>query len=324
MSFNIDLFYDYEQKIKDATGRNALDEVETVRTELYQTFPTSFPDANIVTNVLNTYFSEELFDLLVNHEFGVDGLMEISANFVEKNKKYLEELWDISLRNVDVFFLDADFRIAEGWALPCKEDEHYIVLPNSLENSFLSDDLIIHELGHTVEFYFRRQDMNENRIISHKILSEAIAHYGQFKYLSTQSLEKRVSVLGSILHIAPLLEIIKYCHDTQSSEWEVDEVVNSDYFKILRKFYSIEKLKFLIEPYQKQSVSELYYYHVEPRLGAVLALSLLDNQEAIRSLCFAEKNKNVKDILEDLGLSSDQLLDFRNADTLLKKFIYQS
>lgn len=324
MSFNIDLFYNYEQKMKDATRRNALDEVETIRTEFYQAFPMSFPNADIVTNVLNSYFSEELFDLFVNHGFCNNGLKEINLNFVEKNKKYLEELWNISLKNVDVFFLDADFRAAEGWASPCKESEHYIVLPSNLETSFLSDDLIIHELGHTVEFYFRRQDINEHRIISHKILSEAIAHYGQFKYLSTQSFEKRISVLGSILHIAPLLEIIKYCHDMHSSEWEIDEVVNSDYFKILRKFYSIEKLKFLIEPYQKQSVIELYYYHVEPRLGAVLALSLLDNQEVIRSLCFAEKNKSVKDILDDLGLSSDQLLDFRNADTLLKKFLYQN
>ena len=55
-----------------------------------------------------------------------------------------------------------------------------------------------------------------------------------------------------------------------------------------------------------------------------MALSLQDNQEVIKSLCLAESNKDIKTILDDLGLNSEELLDFRRSDEILKKFIFQN
>ena len=174
------------------------------------------------------------------------------------------------------------------------------------------------------EFYFRRKDVNNNRLASHKILSETIAHYGQFQYLATQNMEKRVSVLGSIVAIAIPLEIVKYCLEHNIQHWNINDIVFSENFKTLRKFYSIEKLEYLIQGYKNLSIAEIYHFHVEPRLGAILALSLQDNQEVIKSLCLAESNKDIKTILDDLGLNSEELLDFRRSDEILKKFIFQN
>lgn len=320
----IDLVYSYEQKMKNAVLQKDMNRFEEISNEASANAYGTFPDAGITQNGLNTYFSEDLFDLLVNGNFDVSGLKEIDKDFIKNNKKYVEYQLDIDLSNVDVFFLDDSFRTAEGWAMPCKVDEHYVVLPIDLENNFLSEDLIIHELGHTAEFCIRRKNMNENRITTHKILSETIAHYSQFKYLSTKSLDKRISVLGSILQVAPLLEIVRYCLENKTQEWESEVVVQSTNFETLRKFYSIEKLLYLVEPYKEKSISEIYYLAVEPRLGAILALSLLDNKDAIKALCLAETNKSVKTILDELGLDSDELLDFSKADKILKKFIFQN
>ncbi|WP_312318687.1 hypothetical protein [Acinetobacter variabilis] len=320
----VELLYSYEQQMKDASRRNALDEVEIIRAKIPQEIPIDYPQSNIFQNVLNTYFSEDLFDLLVNKGYNSEGLKEISIYFIEKNKSFLENLWDISLKDVDVFFLDDEFRLAEGRASSCKENEHYIILPKNLETCFLSDDLIIHELGHTVEYYFRRKDINNNRLASHRILSETIAHYGQFHYLATQNIEKRVSVLGSIVAIAIPLEIVKYCLEHNIQHWNTNDIIFSQNFKTLRKFYSIEKLEYLIQGYKNLSIAQIYHFHVEPRLGAILALSLQDNQEAIKSLCLAESNKDIKTILEDLGLNSEELLDFQRSDEILKKFIFQN
>ena len=117
---------------------------------------------------------------------------------------------------------------------------------------------------------------------------------------------------------------MKYCLEHNIQHWNTNDIIFSQNFKTLRKFYSIEKLEYLIQGYKNLSIAQIYHFHVEPRLGAILALSLQDNQEAIKSLCLAESNKDIKTILEDLGLNSEELLDFQRSDEILKKFIFQN
>lgn len=57
----VELLYSYEQQMKDASRRNALDEVEIIRAKIPQEIPIDYPQSNIFQNVLNTYFSEDLF-----------------------------------------------------------------------------------------------------------------------------------------------------------------------------------------------------------------------------------------------------------------------
>lgn len=320
----IESFYFYEQKMKNAIKKNDTAEFEKIRYEAGANIVVTSANTEITRNVLNTYFSEDLFHLLTCGKYNIDGIKEIDKEFIENNKKYVEGELDVSLSNVEILFLNGDFKTAEAWCMSCKADEHYVVLPTDLENNFLSDDLLIHELGHTAEFCIRRSNIREDRLINHRILSEAIAHYSQFKYLSNQNIGDRVSAVGSILQIAPLLEIVKYCLNNRIKEWSIDEVIKSTNFDIFRNIYSYESIFNMIKPYTGSDINYLYHSVIEPRLGAILALSLLDNKDAIKSLCLADTGKSVKNILDDLGLDSDKLLDFSKADEILKRFIFQS
>jgi len=320
----INLFYSYEEKMKNAIRRSNMAEFEKIRHEAGANIETTLANTEIWQNILQTYFSEDLFNLYLEHNFEASRINEIETNFIERNKKYVEDQLDVDLSNVDIFYLDDSFVTAEGWAMSCKTDEHYVCLPVNLKNNFLSDDLLIHELGHTAEFCIRRNDVNEERLINHKIISETIAHYSQFKYLSTQNRNKRISVIGSILYIAPFLEIFKYCISNNTKNWYSDRAIEAKNFEGLKKHYSVTELFSIIKPYEGTNIYDLYSLVIEPRLGAILALSLLDNKNAIKSLCLADTNKNIKSILDDIGLDSDQLLDFSKADEILKRFIFQS
>lgn len=317
--------YSVEEKLKNAIKQNDIAKYEEIQRKYSGSLKLHSASTNITENVLNTYFSEDLYDLLVHGNYDTSGFEKIDEGVIESYRKYVEKELDVDLSKVDIFFIDDYFETSDGWAMPCKENEHYIVLGADLKTNFLSDDIVIHELGHTAEFCIRRNNLEgEAKLANYKIISETVAHYSQFKYLTTQSLDKRVSVLASIVQIAPLLEIIKYCLSYRVKNWSIDGVVNSENFKTLRKFYSREKLSFMIRPYSSMDIGSLYHIVVEPRLGSILALSLLNNKDAIKSLCLADTNKSLKVIFEDLGLNSNKLLDFSKADEILKRFIFQS
>ena len=77
----------------------------------------------------------------------------------------------------------------------------------------------------------------------------------------------------------------------------------------------------ILMPFNGKPFWYLYYTYVEPRMGFVLALKLFNNKEAILKLTTEKQDRPLKETLDSLGLNGEQLMDFTEADALIKKFI---
>lgn len=279
------------------------------------------PQSEAFNYVINTYISKELLQRV--HASNMHLIPPLARQRVPACVTYVENLLDTDLKSVEIIFTEGDFNQAEGKAQPCADSEHFVILPYP-EQDFTSEELLVHELGHTVEYMRRRPTEEYGYDSSHRLFSEAIAHFPQFHYLTDHGTpEQRVSVIASLLRDFMILKALQAMLEISEDSGTLDlrqaltQEPMSDFLNVYGKVNVIQVLK----PFDGAPFWQLYYQYVEPRMGFVLALKLFNNKEAILKLTTVKQDRPLKETLDDLGLNGEELMDFTQADALLNKFI---
>ena len=320
-----DELYRIEEVRREAALRgdfNKVDEINRsldIRTKHLPHF--QFRDSKIEKEIDKAYLSKELLQL--GDSLGSADEGKPPNEDITQYKRFVQNLLDVDLSNVTVAHVPNDYSKAEGQAITCGEDRHIVILPPKGE-AFLSADLLVHELGHTGEFTLRRQNNEVNHFVNHKIFNETIAHFCQFRYLKEYGTRvEKISALNSIIPAYMLLKARIAANDMkiQPHTVQTDRLVNHKDFGDFRKVYTTPGLKRSLSTYEGESLFILYHVEIAARFGAVLALKLLNEPEAIKKLCVAPTDKTVRDTLTSLKLRADKLLDFSKADDLFKRFI---
>ncbi len=282
---------------------------------------TAFPDSQAISDIFETKISQDVIAAI----FRTD-LNEVSAEIDGKEDEfrlYVEELLNVDLSKVKIARVKDDCTHAEGSALPCGPTDHMILLP-PIGADFVSPDLLIHERGHAAEFTLRRASNDIEMLRSHRLFSEAVAHYCQYKYLLEFGTKaQRIGVMGSVTKDHLLLRALRANHNLPDSPkvLHVSRIIDHEYLAEYRAVYSREELMYLFSDYDGQPFTVLYIMIAEARMGAVLALQLIDNGAAIRELCLMKTDGTVREMLDRLNLNTDELMDFSKADELIRKFI---
>lgn len=236
---------------------------------------------------------------------------------------YVENYLETDLNSVEIIFTEGDFNQAEGRAQPCADSEHYVILPFP-EQGFTSEELLVHELGHAVEYMRRRPSEEYGYVSSHKLFSEAIAHFVQFHYLTDHGTrEQRVAVFGSVMRDYMIMKALQAAYEITEDYRSLDvrQAITHEIMSDLVSVYGRTLTLDILMPYNGLPLWPLYYNLVEPRMGFVLALKLFNNKEEILKLTTEKQDRPLKETLESLGLNGEEIMDFSEADTLMKKFI---
>lgn len=279
------------------------------------------PQSHAVGYVLRTRISRELMQRV--YRGGINVFPRLERQMVPGCVKYVQNMLETDLMPVEIIFTKEDFNQAEGRAQPCADSEHFVVLPYP-EHDFTSEELLVHELGHTVEFMRRRPTEEYGYYSSHKLFSEAIAHFAQFHYLTDNGTEEqRVSVIGSLLRDYMIMKAVEAMLEISedSKTLDVRQAITREPMSDLLSIYGKAKTLDIMMPFDNAPIWQLYYQLVEPRMGFVLALKLFNNKDAILKLTTVKQDRPLKETLDELELNGEELMDFSQADELLKKFI---
>lgn len=318
-------FYHIESLRRQAVIEGKMDFANDYSNQLHQLTKDiphfKFPASEAMDDVFTAYISKDLVEAV--SRLRASSLAIDIDDDLESYRFYVENLLDVDLSKVEIIRVEGDYENAEGQAMPCGATDHIVILPPR-EKGFVSPDLLIHELGHTCEYTLRRASHDPEMIVSHRLFSEAIAHYCQYKYLIEHGTEaQRLSAVGSITKEYLLLKAIRayFSLPSPSCNLQIECILNNEQIADFVSVYGQVKVAQLLSLYPNPSLAELYHLHVEPRMGAILALQLIDNDTAIRSLCTVKADRPIRASLERLNLDADELMKFNKADTLLKKFV---
>jgi hypothetical protein len=154
--------------------------------------------------------------------------------------------------------------------------------------------------------------------------SEAIAHFVQFHYLTDHGTrEQRVGVFGSVMRDYMIMKALQAIYEIAEdcSPLDVRQVITHEIMSDLVSVYGRARALEILMHYNGAPFWPLYYKLFEPRMGFVLALKLFNNKEAILKLTTEKQDRPLKETLDSLGLNGEEIMDFSEADTLMKKFI---
>lgn len=199
-------------------------------------------------------------------------------------REFVSELLRVDLGNVGFSFLSIPARDnSEGFCVSCQDDKHHVFIQNS-ESGVVSKDLLVHELGHAADFTISRSINNDNLLVKHSSISEAVAYYCQYKYLLEFSEKhRRVGAFGAFLLTYLSICMLRYClkNNTPLNEIDPEIAINDEQFSSIVNSYEnggrgfvVDKINMLKQ--QHKELSSLVYNEISPRFGMVLALNLLD------------------------------------------------
>lgn len=279
------------------------------------------PQSEAINYVMRTHISKEIIE-------GVFGSGDHMFPRLERQRvpacvAYVENFLETDLNPVEIIFTKGDFKQAEGRAQPCADTEHYVILPFP-EHDFTSEELLVHELGHAVEYMRRRPTEEYGYVSSHKLFSEAIAHFVQFHYLTDNGTrEQRLAVFGSVMRDYMIMKALQATYEIteDTAPLDVRQAITHEIMSDLVSVYGRALTTDILTPFNGKPFWYLYYTYVEPRMGFVLALKLFNNKEAILKLTTEKQDRPLKETLDSLGLNGEEIMDFSEADSLIKKFI---
>jgi hypothetical protein len=315
--------YRLERLGKEALKRGDMHSYQRYGNEAFQKVYSKLkmPQSEALSYVFRTSISKEIIAVVFGS--GTHMFPALTKEKIPACVAYVENLLETDLNPVEIVFTTGDFNHAEGRAQPCADTEHYVILP-SPEHDFTSEDLLVHELGHAAE-YMRRRPTEEYGFYSpHKLFTEAIAHFIQFHYLTDHGTkEQRLAVFGSVLRDYMIMKALEATYELTENTAPLDarQAITHEVMADLVSVYGKARTLEILLPFNGQPFWALYYNLVEPRMGFVLALKLFNNKEAILKLTTEKQERPLKETLDSLGLNGEELMDFSEADSLIKKFI---
>lgn len=295
-------------------------------------------DTSSVEGDLNTELSKICFDFREKAVKSIDVLIKLSrevyfessflksATLVEPSsltdpvteqdffqaKEFVSDLLRVDLEHVGFLFLSKPARgnpNAEGFCVACCDEKHHVFIQNH-EFGVVSKDLLVHELGHAADFTISRSIDNDNLLVKHSSISEAVAYYCQYKYLLEFSEKhRRIGSFGAFLLTYLSICILRYCieNDTRLSEIIPEIAVNDEQFSNIVNSYGhggrdfvVGKIHMLKQ--QHKELGSLVYNEISPRFGMVLALKLLDKtvEEIVEIIQINSIDNDLEQIIEKI------------------------
>lgn len=251
-----------------------------------------------------------------------DGFQEIDDK-IDFCKSFVGNLMNVDLADVRVFRISSLGNLVEGRAISCAEREHAVLLPIR-GKGFVSIDLLLHELGHTAEFMLRRPLLDDECFTNFGILSETIAHFCQFRYLRESGTKiEKISAIASVLPGYVAMKVVEAAQaDPRSNGIIIPEFVfDRPEVAQVKRAMGAENFRGFLEYYRNLPIRKVYDYKVVDRLGAIIALHLLDDPEAIRNLCIVKPLGTLEETLKNIEIDTERVLNFSKADEIIKQFI---
>lgn len=278
-----------------------------------------FPESHLINFVNSWNLADDIIELVAqaNH---LDAVADIDLS-ADSCRMFVEEELGVALSCTSIARLPGDYSRHEAYCVACGERDHLVVFPEKGE-LFESADLLIHELGHAAEHTLRRQEEDDRLLVSHRFLSETVAHYVQYKYLIEHGSEsERICAVGSVTFEYLTLKAINAAILNSKRILIAEELVDSPELSVFVNVYGRQKVLDILSTLNGKDIGSVYYYSVEPRCGAILAMRLLNNQDIVRKIAVSAPDKPVSIILNELGLDADSLLDFSTSDVSIRSFI---
>lgn len=231
---------------------------------------------------------------------------------------------------IQIIHVDTMPRGSEAFAMSCGQDQHYIcVASNDLESGFLSYDLLVHEMGHTVEFYERRKSNQLLKAITFPVISETIAHYYQMKYMLKHSTrEERLSMIASVTESYVFHRCMKIMKriSPKSTKFECFKIYNDNEFRDIREAYKgMDVIDKFFNRFSEKNYFEEYYLNQAKRTGVFLALNFLKYKLDIRELLKTQypKGKYVRlvDMISQTNIKPKVLFNFSKMEDTVTRFV---
>lgn len=232
--------------------------------------------------------------------------------------------------NIDVLTLSKKVipEHAEAFAMECGADAHYIGIPDNLEKSYLSYDLLVHEIGHTVEFTERRKNKTPADILTFGVLSEAIAHYYQMVYmLENSTKENRLGMLASTTQAYLFYRCVQIMFRVSPTARVFDPnlIINDSAFIELKQAYlGTDIIDVFFATHHNQDFRNLYQDIHAQRFGVFLALNFikykLDITE-ILNIKYPMGEISLEGQISQTNLEPDVLFNFSEMDETLTNFV---
>ncbi|WP_462177221.1 hypothetical protein [Pseudoalteromonas gelatinilytica] len=296
--YNLEKEY-VEQLIKGGDTSSVLGELNTITSKICVDFQEKAVNS---IHVLIKLSSEIYFDssflksaTLIETSSLTDFVTE--QDFLQA-KEFVSDLLRVDLENVGFLFLPKQVENnTEGFCVSCCDEKHHVFIQND-QFGVVSKDLLVHELGHAADFTISRSIDNDNLLVKHSSISEAVAYYCQYKYLLEFSEKhRRIGAFGAFLLTYLSICILRYClaNDSPLNEIIPEIAVNDEHFLNIVNSYGHEGRDFVVGKIhmlkeQHKELGSLVYNEISPRFGMVLALKLLD--------------KTVEEIVEIIQINS--------------------
>lgn len=218
---------------------------------------------------------------------------------------------------------------AEAVAYPCGENNHYIVITSLGTTTFVSNDILVHEFGHTVEFSERRQSEDPVCILSFTLLSEAIAHYYQMAYMLKHSTkDERLSMLSSVTEAYVFYRFMEtmLTLDNKARTFDFARMRQHPLYSDLNAAYrDIGLLDNLERKYEGRNFHLDYHEQHAKRLGVFLSLNIIRHKLDITELFKPKFPKggtiSLFELLQQTQLDLTLLLDFSSMDETVTDFV---
>lgn len=277
--------------------------------------------------------SSQTLGKLIN--LSADDLNDISPSSFGEAINYVGGITGLDLSNVKEVRLDRyDCAYTEGECVACNQDNHHVYY--SLDSNQVSSvDLLCHEIGHAADFTYARQAPGgDETLYRHQSITEAVAHYCQFRYLRDHGNKyKRTGALGSFVYTYLTYLLCCYCFENKKHLAEVDpaqaidDVLFESFMAAYSLSYGVDPAKhFLAQKIHEtqdrfQDLGSIILQELNPRLGIPLGLILLSikNIELSRVSILNILSVELKQILR--SIDQGFMEKFFDMDKLFSEFI---
>lgn len=241
--------------------------------------------------------------------------MELSDGDANDVINFVETLHGVSLSNTKInYFYDGHDHDIEGFCITCGQDEHEVFIPQPM---YSAQDLLAHELGHAAHAIIKRKNDDCAYWLHNPLMSEMIAYFTQFSYLlENGSRDDFMAALGAVLD--PYFALLLLGKRLPSFE----------------EFIACNEMYGIREAYSRAELFDLYTKHhdvngflktVYPRMGLMLAIKLLGNGVAIKSIIAIDRvDISPEEKLKKILSNYDEIVDFSSIDECIDDLVVKN
>lgn len=243
---------------------------------------------------------------------------------------FFKNRFGIDVSEVDIIHSSNIPPHADACAVPCGIKDHFIVIPNNLETTYCSYDILIHEFGHTVEFAEKRKNKNGEitNVLTCSLFSEAIAHYYQIIYMLEHSNKtERLSMLASVTQAYLYTRCMSIMLDVAPDQnfFKEDLILRDERFKdFIQAFHGTTIINKFFERWCQTPMTQGYLAFHAMRFGFFLALNIVKNKLDVTELFkieFPKGELSVEELIKQTNFNCEIIWDFKTIDETLYQFI---